>query len=161
MTRREGQKHLIPCRCVLPQFKNNASPPIHHFVVFSIVEDDAVLPHFVQCNNCGIIHRIVDLCSSEIVTGREASSAVLTFDDLRAQLPEALVAALERVEADLPTWLAVKFTIDEARWGDVVVVTTERTAGLRTGKYVRILGRTLFTLDSFACDDIAELRQKQ
>ena len=66
-----GQKHLIKCRCVLPQFKKLDNPPVHKFVVFSALNEEGnVVTKYAQCNNCGVIHKVTDLCTSEIIPGR-------------------------------------------------------------------------------------------
>ena len=44
------------------------NPPAHEFIAFSILgEDDKVEESYVKCNNCGITHKVVDLCKSEIL----------------------------------------------------------------------------------------------
>ena len=61
----EGVRHLIECHCTLPQYRN-ANPPVYHkFVVFSVLDEDAIQKKLVQCNNCGIIHKVVDLCKKK------------------------------------------------------------------------------------------------
>ena len=87
---RQGIKHNVQCHCVLPQFRRRTDPPFHEFVVFSILDtSDVVEPKTVQCNNCGIVHRVIDICRSEIVSGREDCSFV-TKADLSYMLPGQL-----------------------------------------------------------------------
>ena len=103
-----GFKHLIRCRCTLPQFKNMASPPQHMFVVFSVInDDDSVEPKFAQCNNCGIVHKVIDICKSEF-TSKETMTSLMSIDDVKVGLNPKLVSVLERYDVDLPTWEAVK-----------------------------------------------------
>jgi hypothetical protein len=62
----KGVKHLVRCRCILPQFKDKPNPPAHQFAVFSVLDDQDVLKvGFAQCNNCGIVHKVTDICLSE------------------------------------------------------------------------------------------------
>lgn len=153
---RIGQKHLVACRCVLPQFRNMPDPPLHHFVVFSIVGDDGVFePKLVQCNNCGILHKVTELTCSELINGRESAQSITSIDDIRTSISEQLGAALDKAGADLATWEAVKFIVDEQRWGDIVVLTSDVVEGLRQGKYVRVLGPSLFKIDTFMRDELA------
>lgn len=149
-----GQKHLVKCRCVLPQFKGRPDPPAHRFVVFSIIEDDdRVRVKFAQCNNCGIVHKVTDLCRSEIVQGREAMPSLVTIDDIRTSLPEQLTALLDANHADLPTWEQTQYIYENQRWGDIVVLQTDVEGDLKQGKYVRILGERLFKVDTFAREE--------
>ena len=92
----KGAKHLIQCHCILPQFRRMKDPIFHKFVVFTVIDDnDKVLPKIVHCNNCGIVHNVVDICQSEIVTGREMSLSVMTKEDIRACIPENLSKLLD------------------------------------------------------------------
>jgi len=153
---RTGQKHLITCRCVLPQFRSVPNPPLHQFVVFSIMAADGKLESkLAQCNNCGLVHRVTELTHSELVSGLESAQSITTIDDVRASIPDQLGAILDRANADLATWEAAKFCIDEQRWGDIVVLTSDVVDGRRQGKYVRILGQMLFKVDTFTRDELA------
>ncbi len=156
MMTRFGQKHLIKCRCILPQFKRVNNPPYHQFPVFSVIEDDVVLPSFVQCPNCGIIHKVTDILVSEIVKGREHMSSLKTIDDVRVGMPEQVAAVLEANNADLATWEAVSFVIDNKLWGDFVTVTRDTDGSVSQGKYIKILGEKLFKVETYMRDDNVE-----
>ena len=105
----QGVKHLIQCHCVLPQFKNRENPVFHKFVVFSVIDDsDTVQPKFAQCNNCGIIHKVTDLCKSEL-TSKEESKSLPNIQDIKFSLPKDLVGILESYQCDLATW-------EQAEW---------------------------------------------
>lgn len=153
----QGQKHLIKCRCILPQFKREENPPSHHFVVFSVINDDgSVIPRYSQCNNCGIVHKVVDLCKSEIIVGKETMPALVTIADIKTSLPENLVAILELNQADLPTWEMVSFIVENQKWGDIVILSSDSDENLRQGKYVRIIGERLAKVESFIREEIVE-----
>lgn len=152
---REGHKHLIKCRCVLPQFKKLRVPPAHQFQVFSVVDESgAVVPKVVRCNNCGILHRIQELCTSQILAKEDAVGCI-TVEDVKDGLDSRLAALLEREGADLATWEAVRFCLDEQRWGDVVVLSSERVDGAKQGKYLRLFGPALFRVESFVRDEVS------
>jgi len=144
-----GQKHLIKCRCVLPQFKTSTNPESkqHKFVVFSEVNDDVVKQKFSQCNNCGLIHKVTDICTSEIMSGKEFMSSIMTIEDIKPGMNSSLVSILERYQCDLPTWEQVQYTIENKRWGDFIILTSDIEDDTKTVKYVRILGETLFKVD--------------
>ena len=150
-----GQKHLVKCRCVLPQYKKRADPLPHQFIVFSIIDDDnRVKPKHVQCNNCGIIHKVIDVGRTEIVSGREFMSSIMVIDEIKSAIPEKLAALLESNNCDLPTWENVKFIIESKRWGDYIILNSDEEDGLRQGKYVTIMGENLFKVDSFTREEV-------
>lgn len=146
----QGQKHLVKCRCVLPQFKKLESPPPHHFPVFSKVDDDGkVIVKLAQCNNCGLIHRVYDLCSSEIVKNKESTSSIVKIEDIRGVLHQNFVNILEANSVDLPTWEAVCFIVENKQWGSFVVLSSEQDEDEVNGKYIRILGESLCKVETF------------
>jgi len=150
-----GIKHFVQCRCILPQFKRHLHPTFHRFPVFSIIDDDDhVEPKFVACPNCGIVHKIIDLCRSEIQPGRENNSSVVTIDDLKSALPEKLVAILESNDAHISSWEEAQFIIEAKDWGRNIVLSTENIGDSVQGKFVKILGDHLFKVDTFVRDEI-------
>ena len=147
-------KHLVTCRCILPQFKRMDDPPQHQFVVFSVIEDDGSLRvRFTQCNNCGIIHKVTEINRSEIVA-KESMASIATIDDVKLSIPPQLALVLEANDVDLSTWELAQFIIENKRWGDFVVLSTDEDAGLRQGKYVRIIGENLFKVETFTRDEV-------
>lgn len=152
-----GQKHLIKCRCVLSQFKRMAQPPAHQFVVFSILgDDDKVQTKFAQCNNCGIIHKVIDVCRSEVMPSRDTMLSLVTIDDVRPSIPEGLRTVLDTNHADLATWEAVQFFLLNKLWGQFVVISSDAEDGLRQGKYVRIIGENLFNVETFTRNEVVD-----
>jgi hypothetical protein len=150
----QGQKHLIKCRCVLPQFKKMVDPLLHQFIVFSVIEDDNVKLKYSQCPNCGIVHRITEIGKSEIIQGREAMQSLITIDDIKPGLPENLRFILEKNNADLPSWEAVSFYYENKLWGNFVVLTSDTDSSVKQGKYVRLLGDSLFKVESYTREDV-------
>lgn len=151
----KGQRHLVKCRCVLSQFKSQASPPVHQFMVFSMLDDnDNVVVKHAQCNNCGLVHRVTDICTSEILRGKEQLSSLITIDDVKLSLPKNLVDILERNNVDISTWELAQFIVENKRWGDIVLLSHEEEGGVRHGKYVRIIGENLFKVDNYTREEI-------
>ena len=144
-----GQKHLVSCRCVLPQFKNNPDSKRHRFVVFSEIINDAVKQKYAQCNNCGLIHKVIDICTSEIMQGKEGMSSIMSIEDIKSGMNPGLVGILERHQCDLPTWEHAQYIIDNKRWGDIVILTSDNDDDGKVVKYVRLIGETLFKVDSY------------
>ena len=145
-----GQKHLIKCRCVLQQYKRLQNPPVHHFVVFSVVKDDNVVSKYCQCNNCGIIHKVVDICKSEIQAGKENMNSIIKIEDIKPSLHANFCNLLEANNCDVATWEAVQFIVENKDWGSFVVLTTDSSGDELYGKYMRILGETLCKVESFS-----------
>jgi hypothetical protein len=138
----------------MPQFKNLPEPPQHQFVVFSIIGDnDRVQPKFAQCNNCGVIHKITDICKSEILVNKEDLGSIIKIDDIRVSLPPNLVGILDNNAADLATWEAASFIYENKRWGEMVVLTADSDSGMRHGKYVQIIGENLFKVNVFSREE--------
>jgi hypothetical protein len=121
----EGIRHLIECHCVLPQYRNSNPPVFHKFIVFSAINDDQVQKKLAQCNNCGILHRIVDICKSEIVHGLEEGSSLRSIEDLKVSFPQRLSDFLVIQKLDIATWEFIEFLIDNKLEKDVVINKTE------------------------------------
>lgn len=145
-----GQKHLIKCRCVLPQFKKMEDPPAHKFIVFSVIQDDgSVVPKYAQCNNCGVIHKVTDICKSEVLPGKEHMGSILKIEDIKPSLHPNFAQILETNSVDLATWEAVQHIVENKRWGEIVVLTTETEGNELHGKYIRVLGESLCKVEPF------------
>lgn len=117
----EGIKHLVQCHCVLPQFRNVRPEIFHKFVVFSISEDDQVKEKIVQCNNCGVLHRVFDHCKSEIIFGKDSSESVRTVEDIELNLPERLAVYLKSQNIDIATWEQIEWMIENSLESEVVI----------------------------------------
>jgi hypothetical protein len=132
-----GVKHLIQCHCILPQYKNRRDPVFHKFVVFSIVDDnDEVIHKLSQCNNCGVVHNIVD------------SSALLSIVDIRMSLPKDIASVLEAHKCDLPTWEYVKFVFDTERWGEIIVLSKEELGDFTQIKLMKIISENKINIEN-------------
>lgn len=144
-----GQRHSIRCNCILTQHMSRRDPPLFHFVVFSVVEDDnSVRPKIVQCPNCGVLHRVLDIGRSKILAGKEESKSVVTEDDIKASIPVNLAKLLEKNELDITQWETAQFIIENQKWGDFVVLSDETVEKVRYVKYIRILGNDLFKVET-------------
>ena len=117
----DGLKHLIECHCVLPQYRNRNPPVYHKFVVFSTIDEDKVNPKISQCNNCGIVHKVVDLCKSEIVHGLEEGNSIRSVDDIKLSLPDKIVEFLIKQNSDLATWENVEFVLENKREAELIL----------------------------------------
>lgn len=143
------EKHLVECQCVLPQFKHSEPPRWHKFIVLSEIDEKGdVIPRFSQCNNCGIIHKVTEIGISSILK-RESMPSLPTIEDLQMNLPEKLAAILNKFQCELPTYQEALFILEHQLWGKAVLLTKEHTDGLLVGKYVQIIGETLWRVTDF------------
>jgi len=144
----------------LPQFKGRENAVNHQFPVFSqINDDDTVLLKYAQCNNCGLIHKVVDICKSEILEGRENFGSLMSIDDIKMSIPSNLVNILERHSVDLPRWELAQFLFENKLWGNFVVLASEDDGSSKHGKYVKIMSETLFKVENFSREDVAMLKE--
>ena len=133
-----GQKHALKCRCILPQFKKRKDPVFHEFVVFSTFSDDSFNESFAQCNNCGVVHRVYDLCKSEIIESKEELRSVQTKEDICISLSSDVVSLLESCNADLATYQEVSWTLDNNFETKKILLQKEIVDDYVTGKFLSI-----------------------
>lgn len=146
----EYVKHLVECKCILPQFKKIPDPPFHKFAVFNEIEDETgrCKQSYSQCPNCGAVHRVTEVGQSDILN-KDSMLALPTIEDLRISLPEWLTILLERHECDIATWQEAKFIYENEKWGYPVILAKERDGDNIIGKYVVILGKQLHKIETF------------
>lgn len=117
--------------------------------MFSILDNsDTVMPKNAQCNNCGVIHKIVDLCRSEIVTGREDCSLIIK-EDIAFMLPGQVKEVLENYGCDLPTWEHALFLFQQQQWGNFVVLERKENDTGSEGKLLKFHSYERFTIEPF------------
>lgn len=153
---REGVRHLIECHCILPIFRNYNPPVYHKFLVFSIIEEDQVQPKIVQCNNCGILHKVIDLCKSEIVHGVEDSSSLRSIDDIKYSIPSNLSEFLVNQKQDITTWEYVEFIIDNKLDTEIILGKDDKTDVTQI-KMLHIKPDGSFKVKSVTRQDVIEL----
>lgn len=124
------------------------SPPVFHsFVAFSIENDERqILEKFSQCNNCGIIHRVYDICKSELIR-REQHPMIQTFSDISLSIPSELSSILSTYKCDIATWEHVQFIYANERWGDFTIVAREYDNGVTNGKRLIVDGPSKFKIE--------------
>ncbi|MAH43923.1 hypothetical protein CL614_09470 [archaeon] len=146
----EGIKHIIECHCVLMQHRNVKNPIYHKFVVFSIIDDsNTVVPKFVQCNNCDTVHKVFDICKSEIISGKDELGAGVQKDDLIRFFSQDLQDVLEAYNADLATYENVAFILEYKKWGSFVILTRETINDDETGKMLTFKNNNKFKIETF------------
>lgn len=148
----EGIKHLVSCNCILPHLKKNATkdPIFHSFVVFSIIEDSGeVKEKIAQCNSCGSIHRVYDICKSEILK-KENHISVISEMDISLSLPSELSGILASYSCDISTWEHVHFIYSNQKWGEGTNLNREGDSESYSGKRLTISGPKQFKIEPYS-----------
>jgi hypothetical protein len=126
----------------------------HSFVVFSQINDEGeVLEKLAQCNNCGVVHRVFDVCKSEI-TKKENHGAVITEKDIALSLPSDLSGILASYSCDIATWEQVHFIFSNGMWGERAILTREEEKGTWSGKMLTVAGPTQFKIEPYGFSEV-------
>ena len=154
-----GTKHLIQCHCVLPQFRKRSEPLFHKFVVYSKFKDGGTIEEkLVRCNNCDAVHRIIDLCRSEIVIKIEDTDTILDEEEIKMGLPEKVVSVLEKNNSDIATYESIDHILSENLWGTEVIISRQTVKNEKTHiKILEINGENKFRLKSETLDILTDL----
>jgi len=119
-------KHTIQCHCILPQYRNRKDPVFHRFIVFGCIDDsDTLITKHCECNNCGAVHRVFDICKSEILVGKESISAIMSIDDIKLSISSDLVSILESYNCELPVYEHVKFVYENRMFDQEIIIANE------------------------------------
>ena len=150
----QGVKHLIECNCILPQMRGKTPPLFHSFIVFSVIlEDESVAEKFAQCNNCGIIHRVYDICKSDLLK-KETHAMVQNFSDISLSIPSELSSILSAYKCDIATWEHVQFIFHNEKWGENVIISREFENGKTIGKKLIIEEKNKFRIEPFSFSEV-------
>lgn len=146
----QGIKHLIQCHCILPQFKSSSEPVFHKFAVFSVIDDsDTVQPKFAQCNNCGVVHKIIDICRSEL-TVKEESKSLPNIEDIKFSISKELVSVLESYQCDIATWELAEWICLNKCWDQWIILAKEEDeTGDVHGKRLIFVDNEKFRIEAF------------
>jgi hypothetical protein len=151
---KQGIKHLIKCRCILPTMKRLSDPPAHSFVVFSVVgEDGVMIPKKASCNNCGIMHEVIEACTSKIITSAEGSASEMSLEDVAVFLPESVRNVLSSYNLELPDYEYVRFMIEEDKVGEWLILGSELNDTRRSGKILKYKGDNRFEVEPFSREE--------
>ena len=152
-----GSKHLIQCHCILPQYRKLEIPIFHKFIVFSTTDKSGdVIPKIAKCNNCGVAHKIVDFCKSEVISAVEDSISVISIDDLRNTLPEKICAILDKHKCDTATWEQTSDIFENNLWESSINLSSQKISGMTQIKSLTISGINEYKIEvNIRQDDIA------
>jgi hypothetical protein len=151
-------KHTVECHCVLPQYRDRKDPVYHKFVVFSELDAqaDTVLPSYSQCNNCGTVHKVYDICKSEIIAGKDESATVEKLSDVAMSLPTNLVELFESYSLEVSDYMMARYILDNKVWDATIVLSKEQEDDKTNGKILRFLENGRFRVESFSRQEYFE-----
>ena len=86
-----------------------------------------LLKNYHNAPNCGAVHKVVDVCQSEIYTGKEDLPSAVTIDDLRICLPNELCSILDSYSSVLCDWEYANFIIENQLWGEKIKISVDQT----------------------------------
>ncbi len=145
-----GIKHLIQCHCILPQYKNVNDPVFHKFTAFSVIDNsDTVIVKYADCNNCGAVHKVYDVCKSEIMTGKDEMKSGLSKQDFKLSLPEQLYDLLGQYEREICDYEYSLFILDNKMWDEKIILSREEIDDHIQGKTLKFLGPERFRIESY------------
>jgi len=101
-----GIKHLIECHCELPLFKDREEIIYHKILVYSKFDESGkVLEKLITCENCSTIHKVYDICKSDIVKGgKDDNKSEISIEELELQIPDKLIKILRKNNCIIPIY---------------------------------------------------------
>ena len=155
MNKNSGIKHLIECHCILPQFKKKEPAIYHKFTVYSKINKSTgmIEEKYSQCNSCGTVHKVVDICRSEIVIGKDEHTSGLTIEEMSLQVDQKISNLLSTNNCDYATWEQVIDVIDNERWEETIVIKRDIINDRVHVKILKILSETKLKLYSKVIED--------
>lgn len=143
-------KHTIQCHCILPQYRNREDPVFHKFIAFSVIdESDTLVAKYINCNHCSAVHRIFDVCKSEIVVGKEDLSSVVGIEDLSVMLPRDIVSVLESYNCSLPEYEHVFHILHYKLYNESVILTRDVMTNEVVGKRLKFSDQGSASIETF------------
>ena len=134
-------------------------PIFHKFVVYSRFNSDgSVAPKIVQCNNCGVCHRVLDLCSSEIIQNMEDAISTISVSDLRVHIPEKVSSILDTHKCDIATWEQMSDVFENKEWGSIINLSTQKFDDSSQIKTLLILGEDSYKIEAHIRKDEIDVK---
>lgn len=148
---------MIQCKCILKIFEGRNPTVFHKFIVFTELDDATgdVIPSFAQCNNCGVIHKVIEI-GQTVVVPKEDMRSLPTIEEIELDLPAKVSSLLKNNDCDLHVWQEARHIINNKMWGKFVVISKEKSPtdkSLTLGKALVIHGESLFKIESFEQTD--------
>lgn len=109
-----GIKHLVECHCTLPLYKGMQDIIYHKILVYSkFNSNEKIVEKIVNCENCGLIHKVFDICRSNIVKdGNEENNSSVTIEELELEIPDKLINILRNNNCTIPIYEEIIDALD-------------------------------------------------
>tara|TARA_A100001515_G_scaffold145037_2_gene151469 strand:+ start:515 stop:1009 length:495 start_codon:yes stop_codon:yes gene_type:complete len=151
-----GIKHLIECHCTLKIYKGSENHLYHKFPVYSKFDNQTnkLIEKIVPCNNCQTLHKVYDVCKSDIVkSGKDENKAAVSIEDISLQLPYKINNVLVKYQSDISTWEQVLDIVECEAWSYKVVLSRELIEGKYHVKTLEILSEDKIKIESKIIED--------
>lgn len=127
--------HMLQCHCILPQYRDYPEPVFHKFIVFGVLDDsDTLLSKYAACNNCGAIHKVYDVCQSEIILNKEDTGSLLSVDDMRLSIPDDILGVLDSYNCEPYVFEHVCYVLKNKAFSESITLTKDFMEGEVVGK---------------------------
>jgi|TARA_Y100000034_G_C6905743_1_gene420204 hypothetical protein len=93
---------------------------------------------------------VFDICKSEILSGKDESRAVEKKEDVMLSLPSSLSELFASYGLDLPDYQMARFIMENKKWNDTIVLTSESESGNCEGKVLRFISEEKFRVEPFS-----------
>ena len=94
-----------------------------------------------------VIHKVFDICKSEILHSKEDLKTLISKKDIQMMLPNKLSEILDSYDVDLPTWEQAHFIIKNKLWNSQILISRDETDYEETGKVLKIINLNDFVID--------------
>ena len=135
-----GIKHLIECHCTLKIYEGSENHLYHKFPVYSKLDKNGkIVERLVQCNHCQTIHKVYDVCKSDIIrSGKDDHKTAVSREDISYQLPDKINNILRSHDCDISTWEQVLDYYDNEYWDQKVIIRREFIEGKYHVKFLTL-----------------------
>ena len=107
------------------------------------------MPKHAKCNNCGVVHNVVDIGKSEILPGQE-TGAVMDIDDVKIMMPDSLNRMLSTYNCDIATWENVLFVLQHNKFPSSIVLDRNEENGVISGKILDMKDYTVYSIRPYS-----------
>jgi hypothetical protein len=151
-----GIKHLVECHCTLKIYTGSDNHLFHKFPVYSLIDKKTggIVPRHAQCNNCSTIHKVVDICKSEIIkSGKDTNSSSVSIEDISFQIDSKICNVLTKYNCDISTWEHALDIIENEAWQFPLVISRDLIENVYNVKILSILSDNKFKILSKKIED--------
>jgi len=150
-----GVKHLIECHCTLKMYQGKEDHLFHKFPVYSLYDENKkIITKMAKCNNCETIHKVYDICKSEIVRGgKDKNVAEISVDDIALMIDNKIANVLRTYSCDISVWEHVYDVIEKEAWEFPIILSREIIEGQYHVKILSIISDNKFKIVSKKIED--------